>query len=78
MYLVLNCRMVQAICSGGRRSKWLGIIAVMAVAALILSVVTDVEMTKCQTGSAYAMMRFLQAGQPRDDYLVRAQVSWQL
>lgn len=38
--------------------NWLGFIAVMAVAAIILSVVTDVEMTKCQRGSAYAMMRF--------------------
>jgi|SRR5882672_11104959 len=38
--------------------KWLGIIAAMALAAIILSIVTDVEMAKCQSGSAYAMMRF--------------------
>ena len=44
--------------------KWLGIIAVVAVAALILSVVTDVEMTKCQNGSAYAMMRFCRPDNP--------------
>ena len=38
--------------------NWLGFIAVMALAAIILSVVTDVAMTKCQNGSAYATMRF--------------------
>jgi hypothetical protein len=44
--------------------KWLGIIAVMAIAAIILSVVTDVEMTRCQSGSAYAMMRFCKPDSP--------------
>jgi hypothetical protein len=61
MYIIVDFRMVQAIqsCNGSRPSmKWLGIIAIMAVAALILSVVTDVEVTKCQSGSAYAMMHF--------------------
>ena len=38
--------------------KWLGFIAVTALAAIILSVVTDVEMTKCKSGSAYAIMHF--------------------
>jgi len=43
-----------------RRSfmNWLGFFAVMALAAIILSVVTDLRMTKCQSGSTYAMLRF--------------------
>ena len=44
--------------------NWLGLIAVMALAAIMLSVVTDVAMTKCQNGSAYAMMRFCKPDSP--------------
>ena len=38
--------------------NWFGFFAVMALAAIILSVVTDLRMTKCQSGSTYAMLRF--------------------
>ena len=44
--------------------NWLGLIAVMALAAIILSVVTDVEMTKCQSGSVYAMLYFCKPDRP--------------
>ena len=36
----------------------------MALAAIILSVVTDVEMTKCQSGSVYAMLYFCKPDRP--------------
>ena len=44
--------------------KILGFIAVMALAAIIVSVVTDVETTKCKSGSAYAIMRFCKPDTP--------------
>ena len=44
--------------------NWLGFVAVMALAAIIISVVTDVEITKCRSGSAYAMMRFCKPDSP--------------
>jgi hypothetical protein len=44
--------------------NWLGFFAVMALAAIILSVVTDVEITTCQSGSAYAMLRFCKPNTP--------------
>jgi len=56
--------------------NWLGLVAVLALAAIILSVITDVEMTKCQSGSVYAMVH--QAGQTGGDGSVRMPVSWRL
>ena len=44
--------------------NWLGLIAVLALAAIILSVVTDVEMTKCQSGSAYAIVHLCKPDRP--------------
>ena len=44
--------------------NWIGTIAVMALAAVILSVVTDLEMTKCRSGSAYAMVYFCKLERP--------------
>ena len=44
--------------------NWLGFIAVLALAAIILSVVTDVELTKCRSGSAYAMVYFCTPDRP--------------
>ena len=44
--------------------NWLGLIAVMALAAIILSVVTDVQMTKCQSGSIYAVVYFCKPDRP--------------
>ena len=58
--------------------NWLGLIAVMALAAIILSVVTDVEMAKCQKWFSLCNAIFLQAGQTGDDCPIRMQVSWRL
>jgi len=44
--------------------NWLGFFAALALAAMIISLVTDLEMTKCQSGSAYAMLRFCKPDVP--------------
>jgi hypothetical protein len=44
--------------------NWLGLVAVLALAAIILSVVADLEMTKCQSGSAYAMVHLCKPDRP--------------
>jgi hypothetical protein len=58
--------------------KWLGIIAVMAVAAIILSVVTDVGDDQVSKWLRLCDDAFLQARHPGHDYPIRMQVSWRL
>ena len=44
--------------------NWIGLFAAMAVAAIIVAIVTDLEITKCQTGSLYAMVHFCKPDKP--------------
>jgi hypothetical protein len=44
--------------------NWLGLIAAMAVAAIIFAAVTDIEITTCQNGSLYAMLHFCKPDKP--------------
>jgi hypothetical protein len=44
--------------------NWLGLVAVLALAAIILSVIIDATMTKCQSGSAYAMVYLCKSDSP--------------
>jgi hypothetical protein len=36
--------------------NWIGGICVLAIIVLIVAVVTDLQMTSCQTGSLYSMV----------------------
>ena len=59
--------------------NWLGFFAVIALGAIIVSFVTDLEMTECRSGFAYAMLRFCKPAIPAtDDFPIRMHVWWQL
>jgi hypothetical protein len=44
--------------------NWIGLFAALAVAAIIFGIVTDIEITKCQTGSFYAIVHFCKPDNP--------------
>jgi hypothetical protein len=44
--------------------NWIGLFAAMAAASIIFAMVSDMEITKCQTGSLSAMVHFCKPDKP--------------
>ncbi len=45
--------------------NWIAGIGLLALLALVIAVASDISMTKCTMGSAYAVLRFCTPAKPR-------------
>jgi len=44
--------------------NWLVLISAMAIVALVIAVITDIEITRCKTGSFYQMVHLCRVESP--------------